>query len=280
MSGAPPSKAPRSSQQILPSTVSRVASSSRPERNRSPAAVRPRHQTSQPTARAPGAASMPSSARARAPSNTMDSRGRYSSVAPRASARRATLAAVAPAERYHLVAPGVVASTSAPAAQSTVSDSESPPAKPAGGCSTIAWQGEGPSGCSTFWISSGPLCRSRAGTVREPRRSNASASSAHQPLADLRPSATAHLACTGKAPGAAPGDDCAARYGAGFHGRTQSHHHTRVAQSFGSARRAAAAPRFGASHVGSRIAVPTKARGAAESPAVRYSTASYANPSN
>src|SRR5258706_9180752 len=56
--------------------------------------------------------------------------------------------------------------------------SSSPAAIPAGGCTTMAWQTCGPSGCSAFCTTRGPSCSRIASTLRSPRRSNPSASRA------------------------------------------------------------------------------------------------------
>src|SRR4051812_5193396 len=111
----------------------------------------------------------------------MVSCGSHSTCAPSCAWIDTRLVAHGPAERYHLAAPGVVSNADAPSRATASITSSSPPAMPAGGCTTIAWQTCGPSGCSGFWTTSGPSCSRVASTLRSPRRSNASASRARHP---------------------------------------------------------------------------------------------------
>jgi hypothetical protein len=104
--------------------------------------------------------------RAAAPSNTMFSCGNHSQVPSLPTITCTRWLALRPNPRYHFPALGVVICAFAPTAASTAISSESPPATPPGGCTTIAWHTSPPSGYSGRWITSGPTCSRRCKRVR------------------------------------------------------------------------------------------------------------------
>src|SRR4051812_23434527 len=93
----------------------------------------------------------------------MVSRGSHSSVP--ATSNWSRCRAQGPAERYHLPAPGVVRRLRAFSPVRAFNSRSSPPTRPAGGCTTIAWHTSAPSGYSGFCTTSGPSKRFPERTV-------------------------------------------------------------------------------------------------------------------